>query len=149
MFFYARKKVYRGVGATVGLASEGITTNKAHKAEREQQDADFDNEGTEFEIDSDSNSNLDVQHDHERQWDLDEAQDRLLPPNANASEPSIIDDEQLAESFAQRHPFPETYEKPTLPYPAVRLPGLYRPGKRIGIRGPRRNLYVRPHIHHA
>lgn len=54
MFFHARKKVYRGVGATVGLASEGITTNKAHKAEREQQDADFSNEDTEVEIEGES-----------------------------------------------------------------------------------------------
>lgn len=107
--------MYRGVGATVGLASEGITTNKAHKAEREQQDADFNNENTEVETNSDSSSNLEVQHDHERQWDLDEAQDRLLPP----PKPSITDHEQLAESFAQRHPVPETYAQPVLPYPVV------------------------------
>ena len=119
MFFYARKKVFNTVGATVGLVSESITAKKAHKTENDQQhDADLDQDGEVGERDS---SELDeVLHDHEEQWDLDEAQDRLLgaaqqPPAAN--EP--IDHVYLAESFAQQYPLPPSYEKPFLPYPVI------------------------------
>lgn len=119
MFFYARKKVYNTVGATVGLVSESITAKKTHKAESDQQqDADLDQDREEGERDS---SELDeVQNDHERQWDLDEAQDRLLgaaqqpPPTSE-----LIDDAHLAESFAQQYPLSPSYERPFLQYPVV------------------------------
>lgn len=119
MFFYARKKVFNAVGATVGLVSESITAKKTHKAESDQQqDADLDQDREERERD---NSEVDeVQHDHERQWDLDEAQDRLLG-TAQQSPPTNepIDHAHLAETFAQQFPLPPSYERPFLPYPVV------------------------------
>lgn len=119
MFFYARKKVFNTVGATVGLVSESITSKKTHNAESDQQqDADLDQDREEGERDS---SELDeVQHDHERQWDLDEAQDRLLGAaqhSPSTNEP--IDHAHLAELFSQQYPLPPSYERPFLPYPVV------------------------------
>lgn len=118
MFFYARKKVYNTVGATVGLVSESITAKKAHKAESDQQQVADPDQAREL-GERDGNEVDEVLHDHERQWDLDEAQDRLLgtaqPPATN--EP--IDHVHLAESFAQQYPLPPSYERPFLQYPVV------------------------------
>ncbi|RJE26886.1 hypothetical protein PHISCL_00798 [Aspergillus sclerotialis] len=95
MFFYARRKVYNTVGATIGLTSEAVKAKKAHQTERNQnQDADIDGDR---EDERDSGVVDEVHHAHERQWDLDEARDQLLGATQLPEADEPVDNAHLAE----------------------------------------------------
>ncbi|OJJ29661.1 hypothetical protein ASPWEDRAFT_177402 [Aspergillus wentii DTO 134E9] len=133
--FLIRRKVFKGIGATVGLATESRSAKKAKKTEGQQRDEDNHDDQTKtvhvhgVELhDNDSVYSRDIDHDHEEHWELDEAQDQLVEQRTPGWEEST-DEGHLAEAFAAQYPLPLFADrKSSLPYPIV-LPQR-RPGAR-------------------
>lgn len=109
MFLFARKKIFNGVGSAVGLASEGMTAKKAHKASSSSSA----NPSSDSEYDDDSLDKVYAEYEHI--WDLDEAQDQLVPAASYPDEPDL----NLTQSFAAQSPLPASSERPHLPFPVV------------------------------
>lgn len=116
MFLFARKKIFNGVGSAVGLASEGMTAKKAHKASSSSSP----NPSSDSEDDDDSLDKVYAEYEHiwdldEGIWDLDEAQDQLVPAASYPDEPDL----NLTQSVAAPSPLPASSERPHLPFPVV------------------------------
>lgn len=114
-----RLRIVKGLAAGVGLASESITAYRAKDR----------SEGTLPERSEDNYVQTQTGDPHsDEEWELDEAQDELLPTTQPHPAPTTTNIDQLATWFTHAYPFHTSPSTVKLPCPVV-LPQR-RPGNR-------------------
>ncbi|PLN85050.1 hypothetical protein BDW42DRAFT_191133 [Aspergillus taichungensis] len=118
-----RLRLVRGLAAGVGLASESITAYRA----KDRSERSLPQESEDRDV---QQSQTDEFHSDE-EWELDEAQDELLPPRRDAiphPAPTTNNIDQLVTWFSHAYPLPLFPSSMRLPCPVI-LPQR-RPGNR-------------------